>query len=297
ECGLSNPRIIHVPFDSLSRSVSDVIHKPKLNEDHHAQYRRFDNKVAVVGGFTSKINAWPWMALLGERTVQGSVNWFCAGVLINQQWVLTALHCFHYKEANIVRLGEHDYNNNNDSAEPMDFEVAETILYPDYTFPQAYHDLALLKLAQKVDIQKYIRPVCLPWGQESLANITGSKMKLTGWGDTLFGGSSSSVLQEVDITILPSTKCVESYSTLQEYSTVWPRSIKEETICAGDPKGGKDACQGDSGGPLVGLHSAGYYTLAAVVSRGYGCGHKDYPGLYVNLRNPPYLAWIKKVAF
>lgn len=55
--------------------------------------------------------------------------------------------------------------------------------------------------------------------------------------------------------------------------------------------------QGDSGGPLVSQDSSGNYVLAGVVSRGYGCGHKDYPGLYANLRYQPYLAWIKKVAF
>lgn len=55
--------------------------------------------------------------------------------------------------------------------------------------------------------------------------------------------------------------------------------------------------QGDSGGPLVTQDSRGHFVLAGVVSKGYGCGHKDYLGLYVNMREPPYLAWIKKVAF
>lgn len=55
--------------------------------------------------------------------------------------------------------------------------------------------------------------------------------------------------------------------------------------------------QGDSGGPLVTKDARGHYVLAGIISRGYGCGHKDYPGLYANLRHPPYLAWIKRVAF
>ncbi|KAG7177756.1 Serine protease 29-like [Homarus americanus] len=49
----------------------------------------------------------------------------------------------------------------------------------------------------------------------------------------------------------------------------------------------------DSGGPLVSRNSAGQYTMAGVVSRGVACGLTDFPGLYANIRHPPYLAWAK----
>ena len=55
--------------------------------------------------------------------------------------------------------------------------------------------------------------------------------------------------------------------------------------------------QGDSGGPLVYQEPGKPWTLAGIVSQGYGCGHRDYPGLYVPIRSTDYLQWIKDVAF
>ncbi|MPC90182.1 Trypsin eta [Portunus trituberculatus] len=111
------------------------------------------------------------------------------------------------------------------------------------------------------------------------------------------GGLPTTFLQQVNVTVFLSSKCDTSYSTLPSYSTDWPRGIGEETLCAGDLEGGKDACQGDSGGPLVTRDFRGRFVLAGIVMQGNGCGNKDFPGLYVNMRYPPYLAWVKNVAF
>ena len=55
--------------------------------------------------------------------------------------------------ADTVRLGEHDYNDDNDGADHQDIKVAETVYFPDFTSPEAYHDLALLKLTSTVNTQ------------------------------------------------------------------------------------------------------------------------------------------------
>ncbi|KAK8406189.1 hypothetical protein O3P69_007129 [Scylla paramamosain] len=275
--GQVNP--LELPLPAFQGSGSDLIHQ-------------------AVGGVNTRENAWPWMALIGIRDAQG-ISWFCAGVLINEQWILSALHCFLNQNIDVlvVRLGEHDYNSLSERTPHQDFGVIETVFYPDYSHPQAYHDLAMLRLDSRVSIQRSISPVCLPWGKESDRVLTNQVVTLTGWGDTKFGGQPSSILQEVKVTVFSPTQCDRSYSNLPQYAETWPQGIGQETVCAGDPNGGRDACQGDSGGPLVSQDARGSYVLAGVVSRGYGCGHKDYPGLYANLRYPPYLAWIKKVAF
>lgn len=49
-----------------------------------------------------------------------------------------------------MRLGEHNYNDDHDGAEHADYDVAESVQYPDYNYPVAYHDLALIRLATRV---------------------------------------------------------------------------------------------------------------------------------------------------
>lgn len=110
-----------------------------------------------------------------------------------------------------MRLGEYDYSDDADGAPHQDYEVAEAVVYPDYSPPEAYHDLALIRLNSVVKMQvssralassdmtwlsvriivrisfilentiymfryqRFIGPVCLPWGHESRVDIAGLK--------------------------------------------------------------------------------------------------------------------------
>lgn len=60
-------------------------------------------------------------------------------------------------------------------------------------------------------------------------------------------------------------------------------------MCAG--KTGKDTCQGDSGGPLSIAENDGYWYQYGVVSYGYGCGFRGYPGVYTRVTS--FVPWIK----
>lgn len=58
-----------------------------------------------------------------------------------------------FRQASVIRLGEHDTSDPNDGANPEDFGAATTIAYPEYNGTQAYHDIGLIRLKKRVNIQ------------------------------------------------------------------------------------------------------------------------------------------------
>ncbi|KAL7640545.1 UNVERIFIED_CONTAM: hypothetical protein RMT77_008820 [Armadillidium vulgare] len=264
------------------------VHALGKSHEHKLERRRNRNKRNVVGGEESDEGEFPWIALVGmQENSTSKVKWICDGVLIHPQWVVTAAHCLLDFSKYKIRLGEHDITSDSEPTQ-KDFTIIKTLFYPDFKLDVAYHDLAIVKLSSRVETTESIMPVCLPW--KPLPKLIGKKATLAGWGAESFGGGLSSVLRDADVRIFDSSVCNKSYSTLRDYKMLWPRGIKSNfLLCAGARNGGIDSCQGDSGGPLVYRRNK-HVELIGIVSKGFGCGLQEFPGLYITIRT--YLLWI-----
>ncbi|XP_049767023.1 venom protease-like [Schistocerca cancellata] len=247
---------------------------------------------AVIGGISlrSAVSS-PWMVAVGQRTRNGSIDWYCGGALIQEDRVLTAAHCTLRRKPDVVRVGELDFARSDDRAAPQDVTISAVKVHPFYQPPEHYHDIAVLQLANPVEPSQYISTICLPQLGDNDDELSGKTAMLYGWGLLGFGGEKPDTLQEASVIIFNNSVCNEQYSRPSVPKQRYPQGIIDSQLCAGHEEGGKDACQGDSGGPLV-LRNGGVYTVVGIVSSGVGCGSKSFPGIYTRVSS--YVTWIQK---
>ncbi|XP_047657794.1 trypsin-2-like [Tachysurus fulvidraco] len=205
----------------------------------------------IVGGYECKPNSQPWQVSL-------NVGYhFCGGSLINQNWVVSAAHC--YQSRLEVRLGEHNIKVKEGSEQFI--SSAKVIRNPNYDSWNIDNDIMLIKLSQPATLNSYVQPVALP----KSCPPAGTWCTVSGWGNTMSSTADSNKLQCLEVPIISDKDCNNSY----------PGMITDSMFCAGYLEGGKDSCQGDSGGPVVCNGE-----LQGVVSWGYGCAEKNRPGVY-----------------
>jgi len=248
-----------------------------------------DTTERIIGGRQADVKKHSW-----QVSFMSGANFFCGGTLINNNYVLSAAHCFRWYNSNKSLIIEKDISNvifvfgRSDLYDPkkpestdssMQIRIPTEILFHPDHIPQTYYaDIILAPLDKPiVEYNNYILPICLP---PSDLDIDGEKVTITGWGATASGGGSSSHLQEVDVMVLPGESCLTYGSNYYE----------ELQICAASP--GKDACQGDSGGPMVWKQGRQYFQVG-VVSFGRGCGDYESPGVYVRVSY--FIPWIQEI--
>ncbi|KAK2854787.1 hypothetical protein Q7C36_006656 [Tachysurus vachellii] len=211
----------------------------------------------IVGGYECSAHSQPWQATL-------NIGYhFCGGSLINDQWVISAAHCWINPYSQIVILGEHHIWKYEGTEQYM--AVDAIYWHQSYDYQTLDYDIMLLKLAHPVTVNEFVKPVALP----TSCPTPGEMCTVSGWGniytDSVFNPFN---LQCVEVPILSQEACENSY----------PGKITNNMVCAGYLEGGKDSCQGDSGGPLVCNR-----VLQGIVSWGYGCAQPDNPGVYTKV--------------
>ncbi|NXU32006.1 OVCH2 protein, partial [Thalassarche chlororhynchos] len=236
----------------------------------------------IIGGEEAVPYSWPW-----QVSVQISDEHICGGAVLAKEWVVTAAHCFNskeqYRDLWMVVTGLHDLT---EQEYRQKRSVKQYIIHPSFNKTTMDSDIALLQLAEPLEFNHYVRPVCLPAREEA---VQPSRVcVVTGWGAHEEDREKGKKLHQLEVPILVLDTCQSYYINL-------PSKVTQRMICAGFPlEEGKDSCTGDSGGPLVcpSEDNWGFYTLHGITSWGLGCGRKSYPGVYTNVG--VFVDWIKQ---
>ncbi|XP_072744228.1 transmembrane protease serine 9-like [Anoplolepis gracilipes] len=233
----------------------------------------------VVGGDEAPKNYYPFIVSLQQYG-----SHFCAGSIVNSEWIVTAAHCILATSSFVVNAGKHNIEVTEDTEQLV--EVAQTFVHEKYQGGVGPFDIGLIKLATPLKFTTEVQPIALP---EPGKIPTGDAI-LIGWGSTSQSWipNMPAKLQYVNLHYVPLDVCDDSVERLTGSSPV-----HETNVCTGPLDGGISACSGDSGGPLVSSNGQ-KLVLTGIVSWGIIlCGTRGAPSVYTGVSH--YNEWIQQI--
>ncbi|KAM3958158.1 LOW QUALITY PROTEIN: uncharacterized protein ACR2FA_007798 [Aphomia sociella] len=217
----------------------------------------------IVGGMETSISMYPYNVAISRNG-----NHWCGGSIIDEQWVLTAGHCFESVfefdkkklQPFIIRAGSSFHNRGYQA------RVNKVFFPKNYAPSSADYDYALLRLDRPMPIGRNIAVLNLP--SKDYVMKQNDILIVTGWGSTDESGYGHipDRMRFVPVPVMGLTECQKSYRFY----------ITPRMLCAGYATGGKDACNHDSGGPAV----RDGVLLGIVSFGGKQCGDPRSPGVY-----------------
>ncbi|KAG3280872.1 complement factor D [Ictidomys tridecemlineatus] len=226
----------------------------------------------ILGGREAEAHARPYLA-----SVQVDGKHRCGGVLVTEQWVLSAAHCLDDAAEGKVQvlLGAHSLS----QPEPSKhwYDVRRAVPHPDSRPDTIDHDLLLLQLSEKAALGPAVQPLALQREDRDVA--PGTLCDVAGWGVVSHAGRRPDRLQHVLLPVLDRATC--------NLRTYHDGAITPRMMCAESNR--RDSCRGDSGGPLV----CRGVVEGVVTSGARVCGNRKKPGIYTRVAS--YRAWIDGV--
>lgn len=263
---------------------------PALSALFPDEAERATRGARVVGGIESPPDAYPFYNALSIKVSEKGYS-LCGAAAIAPRWLLTAAHCVQETDPKTGRAAAirsaGDLRAIPGGGSRFDgpiFGAVRIIPHPAYNSGHFLaNDIALVELSAPVG------PPYLPL-PEAEPN-PGAPVRIVGYGLTTYKGDTSKVLREADTRLVDRTTCQRAaQDKLKAYGPIDTRRICADV----ETKGGLvDSCQGDSGGPLLTRGPDGGWRAAGVVSYGYRCAARGYPGVYTNVA--AYRSWIVHV--
>ncbi|MBX3161515.1 MAG: trypsin-like serine protease [Deltaproteobacteria bacterium] len=189
----------------------------------------------IVGGQSAQISEFP---TLGR--IEDNQGWFCAGVLIDKDWVLTTAGCMLGSAANSIKV-RFDDTNANDNGGGKAVTISAIQRHPQFNENAWGNDIALLKLTSSLTDRNPTPILRSPVA----VNTTTTQ---AGWGDT---GSSTGNLRKL---VTPTNDCADIGFSNKDY------------LCF-NAADGTATCYGDGGAPAY-VTVGGKTFVAGVASGG-----------------------------
>ncbi len=218
----------------------------------------------IVNGDTT--SDYEEVVLLYMTDSSGRQGGMCTGSVISDRWVLTASHCVKDSGGFTIERIYVIFADSLNSAEQSDIvNASDWFAHPEYSSRTGEHDIALVKMSQKVD-----GPYMALAGDNFRQRDRGEEFRLVGFGATSDNDASSNPKKRVAEVPL------YDYTDLLVYTY--------------DPDDGQNACYGDSGGPMMRLYEDGTYAIAGIMDFVSGC--ED--GYLGSARVDAHLDWISE---